>query len=396
MVDVLKNILLFIILLSLAVMSCFSQESVHDQPPFLPVCPAIMAQGGAFTADANGYNSLFYNPAGFANGDGGLTLASITPWGYADPFTLMTLHHSSGESAERLMTGLIASGGYGGGYAGIISFVKAGLGIGAAFIYDSYLHGNEELTETDGSVHMTLGFVLGYAYRFQFPGFYLSIGADVKPMARVYVPVTNALALSLYDEYVTGGGDIIGVLGDAPALSGIGIGFDAGAIADFGLLKFGLYVRDIGGTLFDYRESTFNEIMDSLANSGVFPGDTQKADDRYMIPMNVSAGVSFHPDLGTLTDIVDPSFHLDIQDIAGVFAEDKDMLLLLHIGAEATFFKMVSLKAGFAQGYFSFGAGVKLWFLDINTVFFIQERGREPGDIPNSCSALELAIRLSL
>jgi hypothetical protein len=398
MIDVLKRVVFCIILLSLAGIPCFSQggSTIHDQPPFLPVCPAIMAQGGAFTAESNGYDSLFYNPAGFANGVGGLTLASISPWGYADPFTLMTLHHSSDESAEQLMTDLITSGGYGGGYAGLISFVKAGLGIGAAFIFDSYLHGNEDLTESDGSVHMTLGFVIGYAYMFKFPGINLSIGADVRPMARVYVPVTDTLAIDLYNEYVDGGGDIIGILNSTPALSGIGIGFDAGAIADFGLFKFGLSVRDIGGTLFDYRESTFDEIMDSLANSGLFPGDAQKVEDRYIIPMNVSAGVSFHPDLGTLSDIVDPTFHLDIQDIIEVFAENKDILLLLHIGAEATFFKMFSLRAGFAQGHFSLGAGVRLWYLDINTVFFTRELGKEYGDIPNSCSSIELAIRLTL
>ncbi|MBN1698211.1 MAG: hypothetical protein JW881_11910 [Spirochaetales bacterium] len=398
MINMLKYIILFSMFMLVAGVYSFSQDGgpVSKQPPFLPVNPAVMAQGGAFTADANGYNSLFYNPAGFAVGDGGLTIASITPWGYSDPFTLMTLHHSSSVSADRLLTDLVSSGGYGGGYAGLISFVKAGLGIGAAFVFDSYLHGNEELTQTDGSVHMTLGFVLGYAYLFTFPGFSLSIGADVRPMARVYVPVTETLAVRLFEEYITGGSDVIGVLDNAPALSGIGIGFDAGLIADFGIIKCGLSFRDIGGTLFDYRESTFDEIMTSLADSGVFPEDAEKPEERYIIPMNVSAGVSVHPDLGDLEDIVKPVFHLDLQDIVEVFAEHRDPLLLLHIGAEATLFEIFSLKAGFAGGHFSLGAGVKLWFLDINMAFFTTERGTSAGDVPNSCSAIEVAARLAL
>ncbi len=51
--------------------------------PSRPENPIVMGRGGSFTADASGYNSFFYNPAGFARG-GELTLASATVWAFMD------------------------------------------------------------------------------------------------------------------------------------------------------------------------------------------------------------------------------------------------------------------------------------------------------------------------
>lgn len=58
---------------------------VYAQPfdPFQPANPIVMGRGGSFTATASGYNSFFYNPAGFAR-DGELTLASVNVWAFMD------------------------------------------------------------------------------------------------------------------------------------------------------------------------------------------------------------------------------------------------------------------------------------------------------------------------
>ncbi|MEW5814736.1 MAG: hypothetical protein AB1798_04970, partial [Spirochaetota bacterium] len=54
-------------------------------PPFVPLIPEIMGQGGASTAIAHGYNSLFTNPAGFGRKGGSLTIVSANPWIYSRP-----------------------------------------------------------------------------------------------------------------------------------------------------------------------------------------------------------------------------------------------------------------------------------------------------------------------
>lgn len=68
--------------------------------PFLPPTPVAVGQGGAFTANAEGMNAFFYNPAGFAR-DGEFTLLSVTPWAFMDKslldFLIKTLDLASGE-----------------------------------------------------------------------------------------------------------------------------------------------------------------------------------------------------------------------------------------------------------------------------------------------------------
>lgn len=68
--------------------------------PFLPPTPVAVGQGGAFTANAEGMNAFFYNPAGFAR-DGEFTLLSVTPWAFMDKslldFLIKTFDLASGE-----------------------------------------------------------------------------------------------------------------------------------------------------------------------------------------------------------------------------------------------------------------------------------------------------------
>jgi hypothetical protein len=60
-----------------------STLSAQPFDPFQPANPVVMGRGGSFTADATGYNSFFYNPAGFAR-SGELTLASANVWAFMD------------------------------------------------------------------------------------------------------------------------------------------------------------------------------------------------------------------------------------------------------------------------------------------------------------------------
>lgn len=394
-----NKIALFIFLVLLFSPLClFSQDNeiIYYHPPFLPFCIDVMGMGEAFTANSKGYSSLFYNPAGFAMGDYSLTLVTASPWVYTDPFTLFRLPGMNESAKEQAISREILSGGYGNGIHAGIGFVKSGIGLGVSFIMDSYLYGEDAIDNLTGNVHMTLGFILGYAYAFTFHNLTLSIGGDIRPMARVFVPVTNELALDIFDSYAAGGTDLFGVLADSSALYGFGIGFDAGAIVQFGDFKFGCSVRDLGGTHFDYRESTFDEVMDSLADSGIFPENGTKPDAIYKIPMNISAGVSYHPDLGDISKIIDPQIHLDFQDIGNVILDGKSLLLLPHLGCEASLFDILTVRGGFAEGNFSAGLGINILFLDLNLAYFTGEKGDSPGEIPANTSVIELAVRLKI
>ena len=122
--------------------------------------------------------------------------------------------------------------------------------------------------------------------------------------------------------------------------------------------------------------------------------------DSYYIPMNVSAGASIDIPLGPLENLIKPSIHADLRDVVGVFMEERSPWALLHVGAEAELFKFLNplfgatLRAGFNQGYITFGLGAKLLFLDLNMAIFARELGKYIGDRPNSGATLELSIRL--
>ena len=85
-----KRLSIFITILFLfAGAFAYSTDSSLLEKSFVPVSPEIMGQGGAFIADAHGYNALFYNPAGFARSDRSLTISDTTAWVYANPARFM-------------------------------------------------------------------------------------------------------------------------------------------------------------------------------------------------------------------------------------------------------------------------------------------------------------------
>lgn len=64
--------------------------------PFLPTHPIVLGRGGSFIATANGYNTFFFNPAGFA-ADGEFTLASATLWAFTNQETISFAQDIAGD-----------------------------------------------------------------------------------------------------------------------------------------------------------------------------------------------------------------------------------------------------------------------------------------------------------
>jgi hypothetical protein len=66
-----------------------SAASAWSQPfdPFQPAHPIVMGRGGSYTATASGYNSFFYNPAGFARA-GEFTISAADVWLFTDKDTI--------------------------------------------------------------------------------------------------------------------------------------------------------------------------------------------------------------------------------------------------------------------------------------------------------------------
>jgi len=388
-----KRLSIFItILFLIAAGLAYSTDTSLLEKPFVPVSPEIMGQGGAFIADAHGYNSLFYNPAGFARSDGSLTIADTTAWVYANPARFMdSIGNAGTEEITNFVNQEITTGGLGYGFSQGIGYVGGGLGLGAAFIMDSYLYGPTVLG-AEGDITFTLGFIAGLGVPVDLLGIKFNFGADIRPMVRIHAPFDHNTALDLLNAAMSGG-DILASFNNVNAMHGFGLGLDLGAIAELGNLNVGLSIRDFLGTSFRYTENSFETIMDSLKSSGSFPDSGTEVTEDYHIPMDVGVGVAYYPDWGFLGAIIEPSFYADLQDVIGVIRDKRSPWALLHLGTEVRMLSFLKLRAGLNQGYITLGGGIELLFLDLNFALFTREMGKHLGDRPNSGITIEGAIR---
>lgn len=401
---------LLITLVCLFVSGLIFAEEVIEIAPFMPVSPRVMAQGGAFVAAAQGYESLFYNPAGFANTDFDLTLGSASLWMYMNPAYISEFVSSLPEEGAEvtpeqeeqqvadmlnMINNQVASGGIGAGMSTGFGLVTNGLGIGAALVIDSYLEGDGGMADATGDVTATLGLIAGYAFSLELGSMALNIGADLRPMYRVHSYVDNYSALQMVTALV--GNDPVGalnIINNTSALAGVGMGIDLGGTLELGPLQVGLSIRDLFGTSFKYYGTTVSEYLAAAETDTLDTIQTEDnlVADKYVIPMDISAGVAFNIDF--LKPLLDLTVHGDLQDVIGVIKYQRSPWTLLHIGAEAKLLEFVRVRAGFNQGYLTMGAGVHLLFLDLNAGFFTRENGKYIGDQPNSGATLEIAVRL--
>lgn len=384
------------------VLSVYAQnsETVYEKPA-VPLLPEIMGQGGSCTAIAEGHSALYSNPAGFASGKTEITIITANPWIYMDPETAPSVikgiadAYSGAEKNEAELIGLIedqsVKNGFGFGASAEISYVGSGLGIGIFAMTDVLLYGNST-PDIKGDVSFTAGAVGGYAVPIEFAGMVLKIGGDVRPMVRLRAPIPDSEAagmiLSIADS-LTGMFDFIKGLS---GYYGTALALDLGAQLEIGDFSIGLSVRDLFGTRFFYKEGTVEKNLKELAE-GSFPMSSSD-DTIYVIPMDISLGAAWHPDLGEFSGTIDPKIHLDLKDPVAVIRDEKSPLMLLHVGGEVTFFKFLNVWAGLNQGFITFGTGIDIPFFHLSIAAFSEAIGQNFSDGGRSGITAEIAIRL--
>jgi hypothetical protein len=388
--------------LSVLIASLFAEASfatAFKEEPFAPFSPDVLGRGGSILSDVSGYNSFFYNPAGFSRENGSVTLGSAESWIISRPDLLLGLGQKIiGGTAVvpgdivNFMSGQVTTGGIGVGGSAGIGYVGNGLGLGAVLIVNSLLSG-PTLLGMNGDLTATLGFLGGLSVPFDVLGMKIHVGGSVRPMIRIHVPVSGAVAFNMLYAVATSA-DVFTALSSANALYGVGIGLDAGAIAEWGWFTFGLSIRDLAGTQFRYTSNSFGTLWGTLSTQLEFPAaGTLVTSDTYTIPMDIGAGIALHPDLGTFNNILDPSLSIDLRNVVGALDGSASIWTLLHAGAELKILSLFTLRGGLNQGYLTVGAGVKLLFLDFNFALFTNELGAYIGDKPSAGATLEAAIR---
>lgn len=366
-----------LILITLMLTGFSFGQTILDDPLFAPVLPDVIARGNAFTATAHGYGALFTNPAGFSKADGSFTLlsASVNPYFAPNSENIdgFTTAINDPTSAVSLLSELVVDNGIGANINTGIAIVGKGLGLAIVVDVDSYGRGKTALgTEVDAVG--TAAAIAGISFNPQFGPFSIHVGGDLRFMYRI--KMDNVALLDLMN-LAEGTGTT-----DVNLLSGSGLAIDFGTIVDYGPWSFGMSFRDLGGTKFAYKY----ENLDT--------GVTGDVTDDYRIPMTMSTGFGFHPDLGLLKWIIDPTFNIEYQH---VFYQDPDntpsFWTGVHAGTEIRVLRFMKIRAGINQGYITAGFGVKVLFLDLNMAYFTREMGEYAGVNPNSGMALEFAIR---
>jgi len=365
---------------------------IIDSPVYAPMTPEVIGQGGSFTAVAHGYNSLFTNPAGFARDGGSFTLLSAT----ASPYFLPSdedmqnidsvMAAETEESIANSLMGLeevITGNGIGAAGNAGIGLVNNGLGLGIVGNMDFYGRGETVLGTSIDAVY-DWAVIGGLAVPVNLGPVTAYVGGDLRYMLRAEARDVGII------EFAKAAGD--GAEPSFEVYSGAGLGFDFGTILELGKWTVGFSARDIGGTDLSYKKNT----ADNLDQIMSFDGSGEDIEETYSIPMVTSYGIGYDPDGFLLPSwLFDPVFHAEYRKThyQAEDAKEDSFWTGVHMGMEAKVLRFIKLRSGINQGYATFGAGVKLLFLDLNASYFTREMGRYAGVKPNEGFTLEAAIR---
>ena len=450
-------ILLFIML---------SASVLNGQPfdPFGPANPTIMGRGGSFTATAQGYNSFFYNPAGFAR-KGELTITSVNAWAFMDQgmvsiaqdlvagslglplpsqaapraidpddfadlqvlfddlatwvddtdegdleailliatgdavdidpdadiadiiaqagiedvmdFLLAVEAAAAGiaplpisvADIEALLATALPSGYLrAGGMLGL-GYVGEGLGLGLFANTEAVVDGTNILQAT-GTAYNTITFVGGMGLSFGD----LDVGVGIRPTVFGYSQVNAAPILA---SFLSGGALDFSTIFANTVYFGSGLGIDIGAVYKLGPFGIGVAVKDLFGTQISYRKSGFDEYYQALIAASLPIGaelTASEAGDAWTIPMKINMGFEFHPDLGVMTYLVDPSVSVDLLDVtstlrtiqSGGQITGDQVLAMFNFGGQVELLRFLTVSAGYYGGYLSAGLGLSAFILDFN------------------------------
>lgn len=341
-------------------------QTVQLEPPFVPAFPSSTAVGDALVASAQGFESLYTNPAGFVTGKPSFTIASVAS-GLSllpgnDSFARFGSAWSSPATAPAELAPEFSPNGFGGTVAAGLGYTGAGLGLG--LLLGGQTWGS---SPANMSANATLAFVGGMGFSL---GKHLALGGAVRPMLRINVPGISVSDLFSYLKGQTTAG------ATATALYGVGVALDFGAIAHFGSLSYGLALTDIAGTRFAYAQDSLLALTSSMASGNGLPTG-KSVPDSYTIPMRATLGVAYHPDLGKASRFFDPTLEVDYSyrfDPGQMLRTPTSTELLdgIHAGADLRILSVFHLLAGYQYGRVSGGLGVHLPGFHIDAMAFQQ------------------------
>ncbi len=383
--------------------------AVIDDDPVYLLSPQVEAMGGSYVPIASGYEALFTNPAGLSRKGGQLTFAALNVGPYFLPTQNMidlALGVINDEDVSEytddllsLLDGLDLESGVGTNVN--VGFGLAAWGLGLGFLTDIDML----ITQEGSAISMfvdpivTSSLVAGISHGFRMGEGKLHIGADARGIAR-FRPTERLSVTSVINLLNDDGGDFDPM--DYEFAMSLGYGFDAGAIMDFGSgFTVGATVNNIGGTQLVTANQTMAGIETAFNNSD---GDPETFYDSlvvdtiggysYVVPMSITGGFGYD---SPEKEIMDFKFSADYTHTFYSQEENREndsFWQNVHMGAEINLLRILKVRGGINQGYFTFGGGVNLIVLELNAAYYSREMGNFAGQSQGQAFVVGAKVKL--
>ena len=374
---------------------CTAVGAQVRQREFRGYSPEILAQGGSYTAIAQGYESLFTNPAGISAGEPEFRASHLGLWLTARPDKLIATTRSlvSDQSSAQggglsVITEQFTKNGIGLGASWGLGFTRERVGAAIEFDSDAYLFGKTFPTGLGGIQNLQITGSVGYSHPFLIGPVRLDAGLALRPFVRQFAVIDPNTVVSLLGTFtkIDTGNEIEGKSFDSlPVLSGFGVGVDTGVIAELAAFRLAFQLRNLFDTRVDYAQNTFSDFLANVTEARLPQSDTTV---RHTIPIEFSFGAAWRPDLGVTSEIIDPVVHIEVRD--PFFNTDPDksrptsFWTRLHIGSEIELLRFFDLRLGLNQGYLTYGAGIDIRAFQFAFAIYTLEFGRHAGAQPVS------------
>ena len=354
------------------------------------------ALGGVHAAYTGDLSSLFNNPAGFSSAPAQLSIAEITIGASGPIFDISNIVIQAfgdtditellgTETVQELVQSIYAAA----DVAGPIYFGYIGRGLGFGFFNTTDVSfsssGPLTITAVIGEQIMLSG---GYALRLPFGGedHLFDAGILLKGALRGEVELERSLLelAALFEnigvETITG----------EPFLFVAGIGLDLGFRYSFrDVFAFGLVARDLFTPTLTQNFTSLDAFLENTETPTQIDG---------LLPIDLSAGFMFSPNLGRLERYVnDVLVLLDYRDIIDFVthpATSVNPILHLGFGLQTSLLQILDIRMGFNQGLFSAGLGIDLSIFRLHISMFGSELSAEPGgrSVYNAMIGLEFRL----
>jgi hypothetical protein len=347
------------------------------------VCPGLEGSGGAYSAVAEGFDTLSTNPAALAFVDREWSFTRLACEVSGPLFDIPSVFE-----ADDMTTGILDlvkenNGVFiGANMTGPIAFGKVERNFGFGVFNRSMTNVNvPSITKAKLIAGEELLFVGGYGLVLYEKGPHtVSGGLQLKGFFQsfVYEDDTAIQVLNTFTNFDTNG---------IPAVLSTGFGLDVGAIYRYDKrLSASLSCKDLYTPVFSTRYANYGDFL---------KGDPDSDTDYDRLTPNLTVGTAYEIPLPEhWTTITRWNLMFDWRDALSVFRIiHRNTILNFAVGSEVELLDIVYLRAGIRDAYLSAGLGLDLSAFKIDFAMYGTELGLEPGDRPLLNIALSTAFQ---